>query len=661
MKYFLIIFLIFTCSVYSQFDEVESFHKQELKNKYLKYPNSAFVYPGDSTIDATYYGLSLRIQTNPNKIIGNVRIKGKSLLSSLQTFYLDFNNNMSIDSIKQGGTSLSYSHNNNKISITLNGLLSLGGEFDIKIYYQGTPISGGFGSFEFSSNQGLPAIWSLSEPYGASDWWPCKDTPADKVDSADISLTVQSNLIAVSNGLLTSIVNNGDGTKTYNWSTKYRIAQYLISLAIANYFEYNTYFNYSSTDSMLIANYIYPQYFEQLKPQLDKTAGMLELLSSLFGLYPFINEKYGHAQFGWSGAMEHQTISSMGAFSDAIIVHEMAHQWFGDLVTCKNWQNIWLNEGFATYTESLFREYTMGVQAYKEQIASRMNTAKNAVGSIYVQDISSVNEIFNYERTYIKASIVLHMLRGILGDSLFFASLNNYLNTPGLRFNVATTEDFQNACEQTSGMDLNYFFSQWIYGVGYPRYTFSYSSEALPNNLYKITLNINQQANSNPMFFTMPIQVKIISGTSDTIVTLFNNQQNQIFEVYHSLPPTSIIFDPENWILKNLNVSSTNENVNNISGYYLKQNYPNPFNPSTTISYSLPEDNFVSLKVFDILGKEVAVLIDNEWKEAGVYNYQLSILSVGRQVDNYQLTSGIYFYRLTAGSFNRTMKMILLK
>ena len=359
------------------------------------------------------------------------------------------------------------------------------------VYYHGIPGSSGFGSFTFSANSGTPLIYSLSEPYGASDWFPCKDTPADKADSSDQWITCSSDLYAVSNGKLIGIIDNGNGTKTFKWKNSYPIAQYLLSLAVTNYTVYTNYYKYSPVDSMPVVHHVYPETFPLAQAVLDKTPLMIKIYSDRFGQYPFLKEKYGHAQFGWGGGMEHQTCSSMGSFSEDLVSHELAHQWFGDKITCKNWHHIWLNEGFATYCTGLYYEAAYGPETYRSYMDSQMEVAKAAVGSIYVQDITNTNEIFNSARSYSKGSVVLHMLRGIVGDSVFFRILKSYIADSTLAYNVAITMDFQKVAEAVSGLSLDYFFNEWIYGENYPQYGLVWKYNLASGNLYNITLNLS--------------------------------------------------------------------------------------------------------------------------------------------------------------------------
>jgi aminopeptidase N len=546
---------------------------------------------------------------------------------------------------------LSFTHSGNKVDITLDRTYIQNELISLIIYYQGLPVQTGFQSFKFGTHAGQPIISSLSEPYGAPDWWPCKDTPADKADSADIWLTVSTDLIPVSNGELQDTVNNGDGTHTYHWKSHYSIAQYLISVAITNYLQYDTYYHYGQNDSMVINHFVYPESFNSVKGYLDETDDMIEVFSDRYGMYPFIQEKYGHAEFNWSGAMEHQTVSSMGFWGTGVVSHELAHQWYGDMITCKDWHHIWLNEGFATYSEAVYVEAKNGKSAYDSHIIGEMNLAKNAEGSIYVEDISNVNVIFDWYRTYKKSGCVLHMLRGVVGDSTFFDIMRAYSDDPDLKYGVAVTEDFKEIAESVYGQSLNYFFQEWIYGENYPDYTVSWSKNLVSGSIYQIDLNVNQTVNTNPAYFTMPIKVKVNTSIGDTIVTVFNDAQSQNFQFNVNGNPQSINFDYGNWILKDLSAITRVDDQFVPNEFSLKQNYPNPFNPSTKIKYTLASKAFVMLKVFNILGKEIVTLVNTE-QDAGSYSVDF---------DASNLKSGVYFYRIEAVNFIETKKMLLLR
>lgn len=657
MKIILLLILIFNFKTANS-SESEIFdipvHELEKNAKAGYYNFISSDYQSDTNIDVIYYFLFLEIKTSPDFLLGHNRILTKIKKYNINSVFFDLSDNMTVDSVKAGNSLLSFSHLMNKVSINLDPPLNKNDYADIEIYYHGVPVATGFGSFVFGfHNVSEPAIWSLSEPFGASDWFPCKNTPSDKADSSSVSIKCDSSLTAVSNGILKSVIDNNDGTKTFSWYCSYPINVYCISIAVSNYAQYNSFFRYTISDSMPVVNYIYPENLQKLKPQLDKTNYMLNLFSNLFGLYPFINEKYGHAEFGRIAGMEHQTISSMGVFNDNIMAHELGHQWFGDKITCLNWENIWLNEGFATYCEALYNEFAFGKNAYDEFMKFRMSDSKNAVGSIYVQDVTSINEIFKGNRSYAKGCVVLHMLRGVTGDTVFFDLMKSFSGDTSVAYKTAVTEDFQRVAENISGMELDYFFSQWIYGENFPEYNVSWTTEKLSSSEYKASINLLQKVNTSPVFFTMPVVIIIYTSSGDTSFTVFNNSLNQTIEFIVNSMPLNFKIDPDNLILKTVK----GEDIIPVS-FSISQNFPNPFNPETNINYSLGKPAFVNITVYDVLGKNVSVL-KSEFQREG--NYNVKFYPAG-------IPSGVYFYRITAKDsennkilYSDVKKMILVK
>ena len=613
-------------------------------------------YPGDSEIDITYYGLDLTITTNPDYLTGIVTIGVKADTNALNTCFLDLRNFLTVDSILTNGISATFTHSSNKININLDHTYVQDEPFTLKIYYQGEPGGTTFGGFYFSTHAGMPIISSLSESYSGPYWWPQKDTPADKADSSDVRITVADNLTPVSNGTLESITPNGNGTHTYHWKNHHPIANYLISIAITNYTQYDTYYHYSLTDSMVINNFIYPEDFNYAKPYVDETDEMIEAFADRYGEYPFLDEKYGHAEFQWGGAMEHQTCTSIGFWGSDVIAHELAHQWYGDMITCKDWHHIWLNEGFATYSEAIYLEARDGKAAYDYEMGLKINQARMAEGTVWVQNIYDEWEIFDWFRSYSKGACVLHMLRGIVGDSTFFDIMKTYSDNPELKYGVATTEDFQEIAESVSGLDLEYFFHQWIYGENEPTYTVGWNKTYVGGNIYNVNFHIYQAANTNPPYFTMPVQVKFNTSLGDTIITLFNNAQNQYFQFQIIGDPQSMAFDPGNWILKNNTIVSVGDDSGLPLQFSLQQNYPNPFNPSTTIQYQVSNTSKVILKVYSITGEEIKTLV-NGINSPGTK----SVIWDGSNNYGEVVSSGIYFYRLQSENRVLTKKMTLLR
>jgi aminopeptidase N len=610
----------------------------------------------DNNIDVTYYKLNLSIKYSPKNLKGEVTINAKSKVASLDQVTIDLQNALTTDSIKIGNKKLTFLHQSNQILIKLDKIYQENQLVSIVIYYHGIPGSSGFDSFVFGTHNAQKdlAIWSLSEPYGSPDWFPCKNSVDDKADSSDVWITGDKYYSSVSNGILEKTIDNQDGTRTYQWKNRYPIAQYLISIAMSNYTEYNGVFEYGSGKVMPINHYIYPESFNTTtKNALDKTAFMLDLFSKKFGLYPFIKEKYGHAQFGWGGGMEHQTCTSISSFGETLIAHELTHQWFGDKITCQNWESIWLNEGFASYGECVYTEAVGGKSAYDAYIKTFMTSAKTAKGTIYVQDVNNINEIFSSPRTYRKGASVLHMLRGIVGEDKFFKILQTYIASKKAYSN-AITEDFQAIAEQVYGQKLDYFFKQWIFGENYPKYKFSWSSSPQADGTFKVRADVSQSSNTNPTFFTMPIQLSIPKGLGDTTITLFNDKATQTFEFILKEKPANVTFDANNLILKDLELVAQVGVLANepfVHDHFGLNVYPNPSSENVEISFKLAKSANVKLSIIDFSGKEILIQSEEKFLQGNhARNLKIS-----------QFQSGTYIVNLNVDGVNESRKLVTFK
>jgi aminopeptidase N len=505
--------------------------------------------------DATYYDIGLRIDEVSKWVVGEVTMHARGREDAFDTPTINLHSSMTVDSIRSAGQPVSWTRGGNFIYVTLNSPVDTGEEFEITIWYQGKPTTGGFMGFSFSTYGGSPVISTLSEPYMAQSWWPCKDTPSDKADSADIRVTVNSNLYVVSNGVLRDSVDNGNGTTTYWWHESYPITTYLISLAITNYARFDHWYHYGpgGVDSMPVRFYSYPSLLSTAQSAWPITVPQLEFFSALWGEYPFIDEKYGMAHFNWGGAMEHQTVTSATytnfGFDQYLIAHELAHQWWGDMITCRDWHHIWLNEGFASYAEALWAEHRYGPASYR----SYMNgMAYYAGGRIYCDDTTNVSSIFS-SRVYDKGAWVMHMLRGVVGDSVFFDILRAYYSHPLHQHKDAVTEDFQAICEDVSGMDLSEFFQNWIYGYYFPKYMMSWTSVPHDHdNFYDIHVHIRQYQTSTPQVFHLPIELQFQGVGGVPTYRVWNTKREQNYRFVSSQVPSSITFDPYSWILKYL-------------------------------------------------------------------------------------------------------------
>ena len=604
-------------------------------------------------IDIKFYELNLDIDFNSSRIRGSVTVNG--VIGNIYPDFieLDLYDNMTVDSILQNNIPILYLHENDMLKIPISDI-TLNDEnlFSLTIFYQGTPDHCGAGGFKFDEHQNIGHVWTLSEAYCARSWWPCKDDPSDKADSVNIivSVPIEPAYIVASNGLLSSTTINNN-KKTYFWKERYPITTYLVSLAIYPYTKWvDQYVSPISSDTMLIEHYVFPDRYEASYPNYSLTKDMLSFFSELFGEYPFISEKYGHADFTWGGGMEHQTLSSMGSFSQNLMVHELGHSWWGNLITCKTFNDIWLNEGFARYCQALWAEHMYGREAYFDFMN---NHAYYGAGTIYVENPSSNSQIFSAGLSYNKASWVLHMLRHKVGETMFFDILKSYALNDSLSYNAASTSDFQKVCEDISGLDFEQFFQQWIYGEKYPKYELSWWHEG--NGIYNVKIDQVQSYN----FFSMPIDLKF-SGSAgpmlvDTTIVIENNNFSQLYEFSgFNFLVENVMLDPENWILKEATYS-VNE-IDNIlpDRVEVEKAFPNPFNSKVKLSFYInPQfgDTHVNVNIFDLRGKIVESLIDNEF----IPGYHTTFWNANGK------SSGVYFIQLATDNYIDSQKILFLK
>ncbi|RUA10734.1 MAG: peptidase M1 [Flavobacteriia bacterium] len=567
--------------------------------------------------DLKYHRLEWSVDPTKSYISGNVTSYFVAL-NNLSKVVFEVSNNLKITAVKQRGTALSFTQNSNdEVVITLPKTQSSGVLDSLTVSYNGNPVSSGFGSFEISKHSGVPVLWTLSEPYGAKGWWPCKQDLTDKIDSIDVFITHPKKYKAASNGLLISETSVGNNIITH-WKHKYPIPAYLIAIAVTNYTVYTDPVTSSNFD---VVNYVYPEHLNIAKAGTKETPAIIDLYSKLFETYPYAKEKYGHAEFGWGGGMEHTTMTFMGGWTRGLIAHELAHQWFGDKVTCGSWQDIWLNEGFATYLNALTIENFDGKEAFKNWRNSVINQITNqSGGSTYVVDTTDVNRIFDSRLSYSKGAMILHMLRYKLGEDVFFTSLKNYLADPKLAYGYAKTADLKKHLEDVSGLDLNEFFNDWLYGEGYPSYEVSWYQNT---NNHIVTFTVNQtQSHSSVSFFEMPLPVLVkgVNGESDT-VRLEVSENGQVFNTNIPYDISSIEIDPEHQI-----ISRNNKAVLGVDSVTLKNEitlYPNPaknvLNIKNTSTATVNRITF-----YDLVGKK-EFQIDYPPSKIGIYKMPVGV------------------------------------
>jgi aminopeptidase N len=554
--------------------------------------------------DIKHYFLDIEVSPLNTSVSGFAEMMAKSVNSELDTIVLELNDALTVDSIMVDGQSVSdYSHQDDQIRIILTNPVNQGSYFKTRVYYHGISSGGGL-SHAYNSTYGSNVSWTLSESFHAKDWWPSKQVLADKADSATIFLTTNEEYTAVSNGLLQEEENLGNGKVKYKWKTYYPINYYLISFAVANYHEYSFYaYPEGLNDSVFIQNFVYsPYYVENNKTAIENTRDFLELFSDLYGLYPFYNEKYGHSLTELGGGMEHQTITTTGGFSFNLISHELMHQWFGDYVTCATWQDIWINEGFASYGEYVAQQYICNQASADSWMSNAHSIAKSIPnGSVYIpfEDANNEARIFNYYLSYKKGASLVHMIRYLIdNDNLFFQSMENFLQE--YSDSVATGEDLKNSISGFTGINFDSFFDEWYYGKGFPKYDVAWEKK---NNEQMIYFSQETSANDG-MIFTIPVELLLTSDNgADTLITIQPSAANEEFTIDWEYDISDITIDPENWIL--------NGEKNLISvGIKEKQSfnvevYPNPVINNLHVKIINGNNSPVRYHIFDISGKLV--------------------------------------------------------
>lgn len=511
--------------------------------------------PLTENYDLKYYRFEWYVDPAVYFIEGSVTVYFQAMQENFTEINFDFSSQLIVSNINYHGQSIgSTASGDYLLTIPLPVALPAGTIDSLTINYSGIPPSGGFGSFIQSEHEDIPVIWTLSEPFGSQDWWPCKNGLDDKIDSIDIIVTTPAAYRVAGNGSLVQESTQGTN-KVYHWQHRYPIAPYLVAIGVTNYAQYTDNVPLSNGTQLPMLNYVYPEDLEAAQTGTADLVQVLQFYDSLFVTYPFHEEKYGHAQFGWGGGMEHQTMSFVVSYGWGLLSHELAHQWFGDMVTCGSWEDIWLNEGFATYLEGLTRERFDTYLPWYDWKLSKINSViSQPDGSVKVDDTTSVSRIFSGRLSYNKGAYLLNMLRWKLGDEVFFPALRYYLND--LQFGYAKTPALKAHLEAASGIDLTEFFEDWYEGQGFPSYQLYW--EQIGNLVYLKPY----QTTSHPSvdFYEMPLPV-VIKGTGNEIETRLENTFNgELFEIHLPFVVTSVQFDPD------LRLLSGNNSVHHSSG-----------------------------------------------------------------------------------------------
>lgn len=542
----------------------------------------------------------------------------------------DLMNSMNVDSVKQRTTLLVKQHSSNVLQVNFAATVPAGTFDSVSIYYKGPPANTGFGSFVQTTHAGTPVIWTLSEPYGSRDWWPCKNGLDDKADSIDIIITNPVAYKAAANGLLQSETLISAGTKKLTWwKHRYPIASYLVCFAVTNFSEFSNSVQLGSVN-LPMQTFCYPENLASFQGGTQNVLDALQLFHNNFGDYPFIKEKYGHVQFGWGGGMEHQTSTFVVSINEGLIVHELAHQWFGDKITCASWEDIWLNEGFATHLASYYMENKYPANTISTRKSEINSITSSPGGSVWVDDTTSVNRIFSGRLSYTKGSHLLYMLRWKLSDPVFFNALRQYQKDPKVIYGFAKTDDLKRNLEQVSGQDLTEFFKDWFKGQGYPTYNVQWSQ--IGSDYVKIKMS-QTTSHSSVNFFELPVALKFKNASQEKTIIVDNKTNGEIFIRQIGFIADTVIIDPDYWLITKNNVTSKVPDV--VSGQNIIHVFPNPvkdrfyiymqnfISPSATIILFNAAGQLVYSRNVTLLNGSEYLEIPSQHLAAGEYNLQV--------------------------------------
>ncbi|MBS1794568.1 MAG: M1 family metallopeptidase [Acidobacteria bacterium] len=396
-------------------------------------------------------------------------------------------------------------------------------------------------------------VWTQGEPEEAHHWFPSYDFPDDKATTEQF-VTAEAGETVIASGELVETTPNADGTQTFHFLMNIPHSTYLTSFVVGKYIKQS-----DSYRNIPLGYYVYPGREDLFKPAFGNTKEMMRIYEELTGVeFPYM--KYDQtivARFQFGG-MENITATTYAdtelffydynpKIVEDVVSHELSHSWFGDLVTCRNWAELWLNEGFATFMEAAYREKMYGREEYLGKLRDDLfeyfafeATAKPKRG-LYNRFARPDQSIFDAV-TYQKGGLVLHTLRETVGNEAFWKAVRIYLNRH--RLGNVETADLQRAFEEASGKNLKWFFDQWVYGTGYPQLDVAYRHD--PNSR-KILITVTQTqkpADSSVAVFRFPLEVEIKTDAGSKIEKLDITKRTETFAVPADLPPTGIEVDP---------------------------------------------------------------------------------------------------------------------
>jgi len=626
-------------------------------------PNMPVVFK-DSThsYDVRKYELDVTVPMTGRSLTGLNRVYCRSRQNGLNSVTLN-SLTLTIDSVKVNGAAATYAAGGETLRVNLPQVYNNGDSFMIYIRYHGSwSVSSSelgfcFWPRNYNSSVRHAVGYTMSECWDARRWMPCFDQPFDKAEQGCvIKVTTPDSFYACANGQLTNLVTNPGNTRTFTWQENYPISTYLMHFGITRFAQWSQWFKPSPADSIEIKHFIWPEDSAQSRVAFQHVPDAMYLLDSLYGRYPF--DRYGQDAmypFAWGG-MEHQEQTTIHrnwitGSNENGMAHELAHQWGGDMVTCVDFRDIWLNEGFATYSDANYNWYRFGADSF-------IGTMENRANSYFSADASNrrplynppAGQEFNWGYTYCKAAWVNHMLR-YLNQPLFFTAMQEYLDS--FSYKTASTDDMRRVFSLRYGTDLTWFFGEWVYGQGHPEYSVYWVCNASgPNYLFRT--NVYQIQTNAPPVFHMPVQIRLNWTGGDTTVTIpvAATPQHAEFTVSHNV--TSITFDPDTWLLCEHNTYiGTEENLGLEPVFGLTVS-PNPFRTKTDIRWGITDNGskMKKLQIFDISGRLIKSFSLTD------IGHPPSVIWNGTDQNNHPLPSGVYFLRAETATDRKVIKII---
>ncbi len=512
-----------------------------------------YLLPEQHDYDVTFYDISLNIDLTQSRIQGEVVVQGTVVNNATEHIVLNLYQNMTVDSVLYQSAPLSFSHQNDVLDVSLPQPLNQGDGFALRIFYTGFPQQAGTPGYGliFSGYAGNHLVYSYNWPYFASTFIPCKDHPSDKADSVRLRITVPTGYQVACNGVLEQTTSLPGSRTQFVWMHHYPIVPYNISINVYPFSVTTDYYNSPVSGNILLQYFLFPAHANAILTSLQvKVPRIFQAYEDRYGPFPFSQDKYGLCEATFGGGMEHQTILTMGqsSFFSDIVVHESAHEYFGNLISLADWGHIWLNEGFATYSEALFHEYWDGETVYLNMIRQFM--AGSGEGKIFVDDPTSPGNIIPYNLVYLKAAVVVHMLRYVMGDSLFWQMIHDYVGSSSFRFGNIDTEQFCQFCEGYYGADLNWFFQQWIYGDGRMAGEYYYLPNASGDSLVVLIRSVPSSVNATTIH-AMPLPVQWQTATANGWDTLWVDSLSRTYHMAVSdTTGLQLLIDPNDRVLK---------------------------------------------------------------------------------------------------------------